>query len=226
MFHVTCSMKILVVAPHPDDEVLGCGGTVKKHINSGDEVYLCIVTKPLVKDWSQEYINNKDKEIKNSNDSLGIKDTFFLDLPALRVDTIPQKDINDLLIKIVDKVKPEILYIPFFGDINHDHRLVSEACLVAVRPKPGSAIEKVFAYETISETEWGRGIFKEFIPNVYIDISSTITEKLKAMEFYKSELKKYPHPRSLEGIKILAQKRGMEVGLQYAESFMLLRGID
>ncbi|MDP3883145.1 MAG: PIG-L family deacetylase [Candidatus Staskawiczbacteria bacterium] len=222
--------KILVVAPHPDDEVLGCGGTIKKHTKSGDDVYLCLITRPLVPDWSEDYINNKDKEIKASNDFLGFKEVFFLDLPSLRLDTVPKKDINDKLIEIVGKIKPEILYIPFWGDINHDHQIVSESSLIAGRPKPGSSIKKIFAYEISTEKEWGGNKTTEikdiFLPNYYEDISNYLNDKLKAMECYKSELKEYPHPRSLKGIEVLAQKRGMDCGLKAAEAFILIRQIN
>jgi LmbE family N-acetylglucosaminyl deacetylase len=218
-------MKILVIAPHPDDEVLGCGATIKKHINSGDEVYLCEVTKSYTPDWTEEYIAQEMKELEDSSKFLGIKETFLLNLPAVKLDILGQKKLNDLLLEVIQKVKPEILYIPFYGDINSDHRLVSHACLVAARPKAGSFIKKVLAYEVLSETEWGPPCFENFAPNVYVDISSTIKEKLKALSFYKSQLLPYPHPRSLEAVEILAKKRGIESGLNYAESFMLLREI-
>jgi|SRR3989344_4296501 len=218
-------MKILVIAPHPDDEVLGCGGTIKKHSNSGDEVYLCVVTKPYTPDWSEEYISQKPKEAKKSSEILGIKEIFFLDQPTVKLDTVGQKKLNDLISEIIRKVEPEVLYIPFFGDINKDHRLVSEACLVAVRPRPSSFIKKVLAYEVRSETDWGRGVFEPFIPNVFVDVSDAIDEKIKAMSCYKTQLKEWPHPRSLEGIKIFSKARGMEAGLEYAEAFMLLRQV-
>jgi LmbE family N-acetylglucosaminyl deacetylase len=222
-------MKILVIAPHPDDEVLGCGGTIKKHTKSGDDVYLCIVTRPVVPDWPEDYIKNKDKEIKASNDFLGFKKVFFLDLPSLRLDTVPQKDLNDRINEIIKKIGPEILYIPFAGDINHDHKIVSEASLVASRPVPGFAIKKVMAYEISPSTEQGMISYEKpediFIPNYYEDVSDYLKDKLKAMEFYGSELKEFPHPRSLKGIEVFAQKRGTECGFMAAEAFVLLREI-
>jgi len=222
-------MKILVIAPHPDDEVLGCGGTIKKYSNSGDQIYLCIVTKPYIPDWSEDYIKEKKKQIKKSNEVLGFEKTFFLDLPVVKLDIIGQKKLNDLIYNCIKEVNPEVIYIPFFSDINKDHQLISKASMVAVRPKPGLKIKKVYFYEVPSETEWAKPaqkIEEVFIPNNYEDISDYLEYKLKAMKSYKSELKKYPHPRSLEGIKILAQKRGMEAGLKYAEAFMLLREIN
>lgn len=212
-------MKVLVIIPHPDDEVLGCGGTIKKHTSKGDEVYLCIVTKAYTPDWTQEFIDNRKKEINCANEILGIKETFFLDLPTVKLDTIPQKKINDLIAESIDKVKPDILYLPFEGDINKDHKLVFNASMLAVRTRLGSLIKKVLCYEVLSETEWGDSLF---IPNLYIDISDTLEYKLKAMSCYKSEMK---HPRSLEGITILAQKRGIESGLKAAEAFIIIKEI-
>ena len=218
--------KILVIAPHPDDEVLGCGGTIAKHVKEGDEVYLCIVTKGYTPDWSEEFIKNRPKEIKKSNEILGIEKTYFLNFPTAKLDTIPQKELNDSISNIVKEIKPEIVYAPHEGDLSKEHRLIFEAALVATRPKPGSSVKKILCYETLSETEWGRNLIKKmFIPNVYIDISNTLKEKLKAMKAYKSELKEYPHPRSLEIIKALAKKRGSEAGLKFAEAFMLIREI-
>lgn len=214
-------MKILVIAPHPDDEVLGCGGTIKKHAKAGDEVFLCIVTKAYPPEWSEDFIKNRTKEIAHSGKSLGVKKTFFLDLPTVKLDTIPQKDLNYKISAIVSKVDPEILYIPHGGDLNHDHRLVFEAGLVAARPV-GNNIKKTLAYETPSETEWG---IKPFLPVIYVNITKTLADKLKAMSCYKSELRPYPHPRSLESLAILAKKRGTEVGLSAAEAFMLIREI-
>lgn len=221
-------MKILVIAPHPDDEVLGCGGTIKKYASERNEVFLCIVTKAYTPEWSDDFIDNRKKEIKCSVKNLGIKETIFLDFPTVKLDTIPQKELNDSISKCVQKIKPEIVFIPFYGDINKDHKLVSEAAMVAVRPKAGSSIKKVYYYEVLSETEWTKPAQKiedVFIPNFYEDIVDSLEDKLKAMECYRSELKDYPHPRSLEGIKVLAQKRGTECGAKAAEAFMLLREV-
>lgn len=221
-------MRILIIAPHPDDEVLGCGGTIKKYAGKGDEVFLCMATKAYTPDWSSDFIKNREREIECAKDKLGIKKVMFLDLPTVKIDTIPQKELNDLISECIKNINPDIVFIPFYGDINRDHKLVSEAVLVAVRPKPGFSVKKVYCYEVLSETEWAKPAQKienVFIPNFYEDISDFLEDKLKAMECYKSELKDYPHPRSLEGIKVLAQKRGTECGTKAAEAFMLLREV-
>lgn len=205
-------MRVLVIAPHPDDEILGCGGTIKKHTNKGDEVYLCIVTRAYTPDWSQEFIDNRKKEIKCANEILGIKETFFLDLPTVKLDTIGQKKINDLIGEVIKKTGPEILYLPFAQDSNKDHRLVFKAGLFASKP-----VKKILSYSYESPL---------FVPNLYIDIFNTLEDKLKAMSCYQNELKDYPHPRSLEAIKITAQKRGIESGLKAAEAFIVVREIN
>jgi len=216
-------MKVLVIAPHPDDEVLGCGGTIVKHTKEGDEVYLCIVTKAYTPDWSEEFIKNRPKEIQKANDVLGIKKTFFLDLPTAKLDTIAQKQLNELIHKCINEVRPEIMYIPYEHDLHRDHRLVFEACTVALRPMSNPSVRKILSYETLSESDWSLLNPHSFTPNIYVDISDTLEDKIRAMSVYKSELRPFPYPRSLEAIKILAQKRGIEAGLSAAEAFMLIR---
>lgn len=204
-------MRVLVIVPHPDDEVLGCGGTIKKHTIKGDEVYLCVVTKAYTPDWTQEFIDNRKKEISCANEVLGIKQAIFLDLPTVKLDTIGQKKLNDLISEIVERIKPEVLYLPFTNDFNKDHQLIFEAGMVASRE-----VKKVLSYSYESPL---------FLPNLYIDISETLEYKLKAMSCYASELKDFPHARSLEGIKVSAEKRGIESGLKAAEAFIIIREI-
>lgn len=217
-------MKILVLAPHPDDGVLGCGGTINKHVNNGDEVFLCVITKGYKPDWSDEILKKSPKEIEKANKILGIKKTYFLGYPTVKLDTIPQKELNDAIARVVNTVKPDILYIPYNGDLNKDHRLVFEASLVASRPTSHN-IKKILSYETLSETEWGQNI-NPFIPNLYVDISKNIDKKLESMKAFRTELKKCPHPRSLEIIEALSKKRGSEAGLKFSEAFIVIREID
>ncbi|TRZ51511.1 MAG: PIG-L family deacetylase [Dehalococcoidia bacterium] len=219
-------MRILIIAPHPDDEVLGCGGTMVKHNLSGDEVYLCIITKTYTPEWSEDEARERRKEVLRVNQILGIKKTYFLDLPTVKLDTIPQKELNERLGQVINEVQPEVVYIPHQGDINKDHQLVFGAAMVATRPIPDSAIKKVLCYEVLSETEWGAPFVESvFTPNVYVDISGVLETKLKAMSEYKSELKEFPHPRSLEAISALAKMRGTAAGVEAAEAFMLVREI-
>ena len=218
-------MKILVIAPHPDDEVLGCGGTIAKYGEHGDEVYLCVVTKAYSPEWSEEFIKNRPREVEAAGDVLGIKNIYFLDFLTVKLDSVPQKELIAKIYEVIKKVEPDVMYIPHIGDLNKDHRLVFEASLVAARPI-NNRIKKILSYETLSSTEWGAPIVP-FVPNVYEEISSDDFEKkMKAMAVYESELKIFPHPRSPEAIEVLAKKRGTEAGLKLAEAFMLLREIS
>jgi len=219
-------LKVLVIAPHPDDEVLGCGGTIAKHISRGDEVYLCIVTKAYPPEWPEGEIKKRKAEVLRVNKILGIRKTNFLDFPTAKLDTIPQKELIDSITRVVDEMKPEVIYIPHKGDVNQDHRLIFEATMVAARSKPGSIVKKVLAYETLSETEWAAPFIENaFCPNLYVDISGTLEIKLKAMSEYKLELKDFPHPRSLEAISALARIRGTSIGVTAAEAFVVVREI-
>ena len=164
------------------------------------------------------------KEIEKVNEILGIKKTYFLNFPTVKLDTIPQKELNDSILKIIKEIQPEVLYIPHQGDLNKDHRLVFEATLVATRPYGVTPVLKILSYETLSETEGG-AILKPFVPNVYEDITETFKTKIEAMKEYRNEIKKYPHPRSLEIIEALAKKRGSESGFKLAEAFILIREI-
>ena len=224
--HHEVTVKILVIAPHPDDEVLGCGGTIAKHVSAGGEVYLCMVTRVYPPDWSENEIPRRKQEVLKANEILGIKKTYFLDFPTVRLDTIPLKELVDSISRVVSEVKPEVVYIPHRGDVNKDHCLVFDAAMVATRPKPHSPVRRVLCYETLSETDWAPPSAQNaFIPNAYMDISETLETKLKAMSEYKSELKDFPHPRSLEAISALAKVRGSSIGIRAAEAFMLVREV-
>ena len=216
--------RVLVIAPHPDDEVLSCGGSIAKHIEKGDEVFVCIVTKAYTPEWSDDFIKNRTQEIKNAHAILGVSTTIFLDLPTVKLDTFPQVELNAAIHNIVRDADPDIAYIPHIGDLNSDHRLVHYACLVSLRPANHN-LKKILSCETLSVTEWGSSI-EPFIPNFYVNLpQSALDKKIEAMKAYSSELKEYPHPRSIEIIEALAKKRGSEIFTEYAEAFMLIRGI-
>lgn len=216
--------KILIIAPHPDDEVLGCGGTIVKYSKQGSVVYLLIVTKAYAPEWPDSFIKNRPKQVAKANKILGIKKAFFLDFPTVKLDTIPLKELNQAILAVINQINPEIVYLPHLGDINKDHRLVFEAGLVALRPSNKTSVKKILCYETLSETAEGR-CFKEFSPNIYENIDTEFRQKVEAMKAYDNEIKKSPHPRSLKMIKVLAQRRGAEVGFNLAEAFMLIREI-
>ena len=213
-------MRILVISAHPDDEILGVGGTICKHVENKDEVYVCIITKAYEPEWSKEYMETKIKEKKEVDELLKIKKRFNLDLPTVKLNTLPHGELNKKITNIVKEVNPDVVYTHFENDLNYDHSLIFKSTLVATRP-PNRI--KLLSYEVLSETEWG---FKTFQPNVWVDIKDYIDKKIEAFQKYKSEVKYFPHPRSIEGIKALATKRGIEVCVEYAEAFKLIRDVQ
>lgn len=219
-------MNILVIAPHADDEVLGVGATMAKYIASGDKVYICIATrgiKPLFDDKFMEKLRN---ETISAHKLLGATKTFFLEFPSVMLEQIHRHEINGKLSDIVQKVKPDIVYIPHFGDIQKDHQIIAEASMVAVRPKYVYRIKEVYAYETLSETEWNNPHSSNaFMPNVYNDISDYLDVKLKVMKCFESQLLEFPNPRSLEAVEALAKYRGSTINVRAAEAFALVRMI-
>lgn len=217
-------MNILIVAPHPDDEVLGCGGTIAKYAARGDIVSVCYVTSAYTPDWPEERLIRRKVEIQRSNMVLGIHRFFHLNYPTVKLDTIPQRDLNASLYNIVLEISPDCAFIPHRGDLNIDHRIVHDAALVALRPIMKKC-RYILSYETLSETEWGPSP-SSFDPRYYVNIKDTIKLKIEAMEAFDSEIKQWPHPRSKEGIFALAQKRGSEICVETAEAFMPLRIIE
>ncbi len=219
-------MKILVIAPHADDEVLGVGGTIAKHIDEGNDVYVCIVTSGHPKMFPEDILKQLRKEALSAHEFLGVKETFFLDFPAVMLSEIPKYEINGKILDIINEVQPDIVFIPHYGDMHLDHYIVSQASMVGLRPIREHKVLEVYSYETLSETEWNiPHASNTFIPNTWVDISNYLDKKLKAMNTYSTQVYKFPHPRSLEGIKSLAKLRGTTVGVNAAEAFSLIRRI-
>lgn len=218
--------NILVIAPHADDEILGLGGTIAKNVKKKNNVTVAILCNANI-GAPEIYSDKKIRKIRNealkSHNYLGVKETIFADFPALTLNTYPlykiAKYLNDLFIKI----KPQYLYIPFPNDLHDDHQIIYKSCLVAARPSKKININNILIYEVLSETNYTPNTKKIFTPNYYEDITSTISIKLKAMSFYKSQIFKYPHSRSLKMIKYLANFRGAAVNKMFAEAFMVER---
>jgi len=219
-------MKVLVISAHPDDEVIGAGGTIARHVASGDQVYWCIVTQGYSPPWSEETLMTARQQVYEVQRLLGIRQVFFCGFPTIKLNTVPYIDLTSALQRIVDEVKPSVVYTTPRDDINQDHRIVYECTLVATRPFPASPVRRLLSYEISPTARFGLvSDSYAFIPNVFIDISEYMDKKLAAMSCYKTELREYPHPRSLEGIRLFAQERGLSVGLPAAEAFMLVREI-
>jgi N-acetylglucosamine malate deacetylase 1 len=218
--------RILVIAPHPDDEVLGCGGTIARHVAHDDEVHVVVVTRGAQELYSPEVVESGREELRKSQKLLNVSSTQFLDFPAPKLDTVDGYKLASAINSIIQSLRPHTLYIPHRGDIHIDHQAVYQAALVAARPINHCSVNQIFAYETLSETEWAPpSADAAFIPTVFVDITNYLDDKIQAMACYQSQLKQPPHPRSLQSIEALARLRGATVGLPAAEAFMLVREI-
>lgn len=216
---------VLIVAAHPDDELLGVGGTAAKHAKNGDEVFCLILGEgAAARAGGKEGIEILHEEAKRAAEVIGFKEIFFSNLPDNRFDSLELLDVVKEVEKHLEKIKPDVIYTHHGDDLNIDHRITFQAVLTACRPCNVNCPKEVYTFETLSSTEWQAGD-KRFMPNTYIDIVDELEAKVSALTEYKSEVRKYPHPRSPEGIKILAQYRGLEAGLKYAEAFCLVRKI-
>lgn len=218
-------MKVLVVAPHPDDEVLGVGGTIAGLACKDNQLTVAIVTKGWEPLFPNSQVEQVRSEAEQANKILGVQSLRFMDLPVTRLNQIPKNELNGAFEKLIAEEKPEIVFLPFCGDLQQDHRQVFEACMVALRPGENTkSIMQILCYETVSETHRPSArIEAGFEPNLWVDISSRLPVKLEAMRKYKSQLQSEPAPRSLEAISSLAKWRGSTVGMHAAECFVTIR---
>lgn len=222
--------RILVVAAHPDDEVLGCGATVARWVREGARVWTLIVgegaTSRAEGTWRD--VDRLRRASVSAAGSLGLEPPDHLGLPDNRLDTQPLLDVVRAIEAMIVRTGPDTVLTHFPGDLNVDHRLVAQAVLAATRPGTGmgAGIREVLAFEVASSTEWAFGLSAAFAPNVFVDVSSTLGAKLAALEeHYSEELRPFPHPRSAKALRALAEWRGATAGVGAAEAFMLLRGV-
>lgn len=219
-------MRVLVVAPHPDDEIIGVGGTIAKRTKAGDEVFVCIVTKGQELMFKKDFIEQGRKECRKADAILGVKETIFLDFPAVMLETVPRYELNRKISEVIQTIRPDEVYIPHRGDMQLDHQLVVDASMVALRPKHKHVVKRIYAYETLSETGWNiPNVTNEFIPTVYENITDTYLEKLNAINIFQSQLNDFPAARSIGAIEALAKYRGSIVNINVAEAFSLIREI-
>lgn len=219
--------KVLVIAPHPDDETLGCGGTLLKHRDSGDELYwLIITTAKDVEKWGYEKIKKREKEIEKVSEIYNFKEVINLELETTKLQEYSFNLIVEKVNQVLNTIKPSILYVNNRSDIHTDHRIVFDATMSATKTFKTPFIEYIFMYETLSETNFTPPlIYNAFLPNFYTDISNYLEEKINIMKIYESEMGIHPFPRSEDSIRSLAILRGSEANFKYAEGFMLLRGL-
>ena len=214
--------KVLVVAPHPDDETLGVGGTIKKLSKNKIDVSILVVGGHLPPIYKIDHYKKTEKECKKACDILGSKKIFFLKKIATKFNEEPIADFNKSIFDIIKKVNPEVIFIPF-SDRHIDHKVVFNSCMVCTRPKKGSKIKLIMAYETLSETHWNAGYIEpNFVPDVFVDISQEYKFKEKALKKYSSQIKNNK-ARNIEAIKGLAAFRGSQNNVKYCEAFKLIR---
>ena len=220
--------NILIIAAHPDDEMLGCGGTIVKKIKEGFTAYSLILGEGITgrdnkrepERRKSELRNLKDQSLK-ANKALGIHSVQFMDLPDNRFDSIPLLDIVKSIEKSIRRIKPEIIYTHFRNDLNIDHQIAYKCVITATRPSITNYIKEIYSFEISSSTE--NNFPLSFSPNTFSDISKYLPKKIKALSYYKNEMKPYPHPRSLKSVTLTAKGWGIKYGLNYAEAFEVVR---
>ncbi len=221
--------KILVIAAHPDDEVLGMGGTIARLEKEGCVVDVLIVTDGSSSqyrdsDHLDEIIEAKKKETRNCADVLGVRDIYYGGLPDMKLDCTPHIDINQAIERVIDKVQPDTVFTHFWGDVNMDHQNVYKSTLVTVRPVLGQVVKELYCYRVPSSTEWtpNKGDTM-FMPNYFVDIEQYVEQKYEAFACYSTELRDYPHPRSVQYLRDSDKAAGLRMGMLAAEEFVMLR---
>lgn len=214
------------MAAHPDDETLGAGGTMAWHAARGDTVWVCVLTDGVTS--RHDRVELQEECARRACDTLGVEKLVLVGLPDQRLDTLCLLDVISPIEQCIKDLGADVVLTHFAGDVNEDHRLVARATMVATRPVAGSTVRRVCAFEVPSSTDWAPPIpGSVFTPNLYVDISDTFETKLTAMKAYAdtfhSEVRPYPHPRSMEALTAYAQRHGVAAGLLAAEPFMLLR---
>jgi N-acetylglucosamine malate deacetylase 1 len=219
--------KILVIAAHPDDEVLGMGGTIAAHTGRGDAVRVVVVTDGSSTQYpgDAEVRARKDGEARRAASELGVEDYVHLDLPDMRLDTLPHVEVNKVVEEHVREFAPEVVYT-VQPDVNNDHRVLFDSVAVATRPVAGHPVRRLLTYAPASSTEWTPAAVNWFVPNWYVDVTATIERKIAAFAHYETERREYPHPRSERAIRATAEYHGTTCGFEYAEPFVLVRGLE
>ncbi len=218
--------KVLVIAVHPDDETLGCGGTILKHLANGDEVYWLLVTGPIKGDhpaFTDEFISKRDALVDKVSEAYCFTETFKMDLPTQKLHALDLKDIILKMSEIIKRIQPDTIYLMYNHDVHSDHRVAFNAAYSCTKSFRYPFIKQILMIEALSETEFALATqATTFVPNVYVDITPYIDKKLEIMSMYEGELMQEPWPRSLSTIKALARVRGSRAGVMYAEAFQLL----
>lgn len=220
---VNMKNKILVIAVHPDDETLGCGGTLLRHKANNDEIHWLICTEI---DENNFYYKTRESEIKCVESTYKFDSTHTLQLKTMKVDEYSMSGLIGKVSKVINEVQPNIIYFPFKGDVHSDHRKIFEAAYSCTKSFRYPFIKKIYMMETLSETEFAPSTKEDsFIPNVFVDIGEFMDKKIEIMKIYEREMAPHPFPRSERNIRALGTFRGATAGCEYAESFMLLKEV-
>ena len=218
--------KILVIAAHPDDEALGCGGTMARHVNYGDKVNVVFMS-----DGVSSRVSAKDNEenerrkcANKASEILGAQPPIFLNFPDNRMDEVALLDIVQSLEGVIYKIKPDVVYTHHLGDLNIDHQITHKAVITACRPQPNFCVKEIYSFETLSATHWQSPSMKNvFNPNYFVGVSDFMDKKIKALQCYANEMREAPHARSYESVENLSKFRGSLVGVKNAEAFCVER---
>lgn len=223
-------MNILVIAAHPDDEVLGCGGTMARLSAEGAHVSVLILATGLTSRADFDPVRDAaalavhQERARRAGALLGAKEVNFANFPDQRMDTVPLLDITQTIEREIARVRPETVFTQHGGDLNMDHVITFRATMAATRPMPGCPVKRLYAYEIASSTEWAFQQFEpRFRPEIFYDIGSHLEKKIAAMQVYESEARAFPHPRSPEALRAIAQRWGSTVGTTAAEAFCCVR---
>jgi LmbE family N-acetylglucosaminyl deacetylase len=225
-------VRVLVIAAHPDDEILGCGATSARLVAEGHEVKFAILGEGMTSrhanraDTDANQLSALHRDARSAAGKVGVKDVVFDHLPDNRLDTVPLLEVVKIVEDLVDQFRPEVIYTHHGGDLNVDHAVVHRAVLTATRPVSGQSVRKIYAFEVPSSTEWAfHRIEPHFRPNVFVDVTRTLEAKIAAMECYETESRKFPHPRSPQALRAIATRWGSVAGFEAAEAFELVRAI-
>lgn len=225
-------MKVLVIAAHPDDEILGCGATAARLVSEGHDVQFAILGEGLTsrtsnrEDTDPTLLAKLHEQARAAAAKVGVRSVTLHNFPDNRLDTVPLLDVVKVVEQLVDRVRPEVIYTHHAGDLNVDHGVIHRAVLTATRPLAGQRVREIYAFEVPSSTEWAfQRIEPAFRPNVFVDVSGTLEAKIAAMQCYDTEARQFPHPRSPEALRAIAKRWGSVAGCGAAEAFELIRAI-
>jgi N-acetylglucosamine malate deacetylase 1 len=221
-------MRVLAISTHPDDETLGCGGTLLRHAAEGDELHWLVITAPAEGEWSPEIITGAAEQVNRVGEAYGMRQVFKSNMPTTHLDTIPQNELINSIRSVIAQVTPHTVYLVHEGDVHTDHRAVFIATLSVLKSFYMTKwnVHRIMSYETLSSTEAAAPApARAFVPNVYSDISPYLERKIEIMNIFKTERQDELLPRGDSAIRALARYRGATIGVEYAEAFQLIREV-